>query len=89
MTVPSILQRILERKAEEIAAGKRLASYAQLEERVNACPAPRGFVNGLRQALESGPAIIAEIKKASPSAGVIREDFQPDTIARSLSLIHI
>jgi len=83
MAVPSILQRILERKAEEIAAGKTLAPYTQLEERVRACPLPRGFVTGLRQATETGPAIIAEIKRASPSAGVIRDDFQPGAIARS------
>lgn len=83
MAVPSILQRILERKAEEVAMGKTLASYAQLEERASASPAPRGFVNGLRRALETGPAVIAEVKKASPSAGVIREDFRPGAIARS------
>jgi indole-3-glycerol phosphate synthase len=83
MAVPSILQRILERKAGEISAGKALQTSAQLEELVGACPPPRGFVSGLRRSLQDGPAIIAEIKKASPSAGVIREDFQPDAIARS------
>ena len=83
MAVPSILQRIQQRKAEEIAAGKALQTRAQQEEQVSACPSPRGFVNGLRQSLQDGPAIIAEIKKASPSAGVIREDFQPGAIARS------
>lgn len=85
MAVPSILQRILVRKGEEIAAGKALASAAQLEQRASSLPAPRGFVNGLRQALQAGPAVIAEIKKASPSAGVIRADFQPAAIARAYS----
>ncbi|GMR15679.1 MAG: indole-3-glycerol phosphate synthase TrpC [Gammaproteobacteria bacterium] len=83
MTVPSILQRILERKAGQVAAGKSVASMAELSARAKECPAPRGFERGLRKALQQGPAVIAEIKKASPSAGVIREDFQPDLIARS------
>jgi len=83
MAVPSILQRILKRKAEEVAFGKSLFSQSELLARVKDCPRPRGFEKGLRQALENGPAIIAEIKKASPSAGVIREDFQPDAIAGS------
>ena len=83
MTVPTILQRILRRKAEEVAAGKLVTSMAELSAQVKDCPAPRGFESGIRQALQTGPAVIAEVKKASPSAGVIREDFQPDQIARS------
>ncbi len=83
MTVPSILQRILERKAEEVAAGKSAASMAELTARVKESPPTRGFEHGLRQALQHGPAIIAEIKKASPSAGVIREEFEPGQIAQS------
>lgn len=83
MTIPSILQRILERKSEQVAVGKSRTSRAELSARAKDCPAPRGFERGLRQALLRGPAVIAEIKKASPSAGVIREDFQPDLIARS------
>jgi indole-3-glycerol phosphate synthase len=83
MSVPSILQRILQRKSEEVAAGKAISSLADLAARVKAGAPPRGFEKGLRRALENGPAIIAEIKKASPSAGVIREDFQPAAIARS------
>jgi len=83
MTVPSILQRILHRKSEEIAAGKSIFSHADLQALANQCEAPRGFERGLRLAMKKGPAIIAEIKKASPSAGVIRKDFQPDAIARS------
>lgn len=83
MTVPSILQRILERKADEVAVGKSLFSSVDLAAQAKACPAPRGFVDGLRLALQKGPAVIAEIKKASPSAGLIRENFKPDAIARS------
>lgn len=60
-----------------------LTPLAELSSRAKDCPAPRGFEKGLRLALARGPAVIAEIKKASPSAGIIREDFQPDLIARS------
>jgi len=83
MSVPSILQRILQRKSEEIAAGKANTSMADLSAQARDCAPTRGFENGLRQALLKGPAVIAEVKKASPSAGVIREDFQPGAIARS------
>ena len=83
MAVPSILQRILERKTEEIAAGQAITSQARLDEQAGACTPTRGFVNGLRRALQTGPAVIAEIKKASPSAGVIREDFEAGAIAQS------
>lgn len=83
MSVPSILQSILQRKSEEIAAGKAGAPFAELAAKARDCSPPRRFENGLRMALSKGPAVIAEIKKASPSAGVIREDFQPGSIARS------
>lgn len=83
MTVPSILQRILHRKSEEVAAGKAIASMADLSAQARDCAPTRGFENSLRQTLVKGPAVIAEVKKASPSAGVIREDFQPAAIARS------
>jgi len=83
MAVPSILQNILDRKAEEVAAGKAVISSAELTARANNRPKTRGFERGLRRALQTGPAIIAEIKKASPSAGVICEDFHPNVIAWS------
>ena len=83
MAVPSILQRILQRKAEEVAAGKSASPMAELAARMRDSAPPRGFEKSLRRALAKGPAVIAEIKKASPSAGVIREDFQPGPIARS------
>lgn len=83
MNIPSILQRIVERKAEEVAAGKQRMGGSELETMAAACAPTRGFESALRTKLESGPAIIAEIKKASPSAGVIRQDFQPGQIAMS------
>jgi len=83
MTVPSVLQRILERKAGEGAAGKAIRPMPELIARMRDCPPPRGFESRLRNALATGPAVIAEIKKASPSAGVIRADFHPAAIARS------
>lgn len=83
MVVPSILERIIRRKAEEIVAGKARVSMHELIASSRDCQATRGFEKSLRQAALTGPAIIAEVKKASPSAGVIREDFQADEIARS------
>jgi len=83
MAVPSILDRIIRRKAEEIAAGKARISIDELIAGCLDCQAPRGFEKSLRQAALTGPAVIAEVKKASPSAGVIREDFQVDEIAVS------
>jgi len=83
MAIPSILQRILQRKSEEIEAGKSTSSLNELVARSRDCPSARGFELALRQALQHGPAVIAEVKKASPSAGIIREDFQPADIAIS------
>ncbi len=83
MSVSTILQRILARKSEQVAAGKTATSIAELSARAKDCAVPRGFERSLRQALQHGPAVIAEIKKASPSAGVIRQDFHPDVLARS------
>lgn len=83
MAVPSILQRILQRKAEEIAAGKAITPMPELVALARDCAPVRGFEDAMRRALSRGPSVIAEIKKASPSAGVIREDFQPGAIASS------
>jgi len=83
MAVPSILQRIVRRKAEEIASAKSAAPIADLIARARDSASVRGFENRLKTKLAQGPAVIAEIKKASPSAGVIREDFQPGSIAKS------
>jgi indole-3-glycerol phosphate synthase len=83
MAIPSILQRILQRKSEEVAVGKSKYSFSNLAAQAKECSSPRGFERRLRAQLATGPAVIAEIKKASPSAGVIRESFEPDIIARS------
>lgn len=72
-TTDTILDRILARKREEIAAFQTNTSAAELAAAVEAAPAPRGFANALRA--KSPRAVIAEIKKASPSKGLIREDF--------------
>lgn len=84
VSAPTILRRILARKAEEVAERRAQRSLAQLEERVREQGPPRGFYRALEQRVaKAEPAVIAEIKKASPSAGVIREDFDPAAIARS------
>jgi len=83
MTVPSILERIIRRKSDEIEAGKSQTSIDDLKARSWDCPLTRGFEASLRRAVLSGPAVIAEVKKASPSAGVIRENFRADEIAKS------
>ena len=82
--VPDILQQILRRKAEEIAARSRVVPLDVLRQRVTAAPAVRGFVAAIKARLaQQQPAVIAEIKKASPSKGVLREDFDPAAIARA------
>ncbi len=79
-----ILERILATKREEIAAGQASVPLAEMQARALAAPAPRDFVGALRAKLAvGGPAVIAEIKKASPSKGVIRPDFRPAEIAAS------
>jgi len=74
----TILERILEVKRAEIAAAKRRVPLSELE--AATAPPPRDFVAALRA---RRPAVIAEIKKASPSRGLLREDFDPAAIARS------
>ncbi len=82
--IPDILKKILARKAEEVAERKARLSGAALEERIATAPTVRGFVAALEERIAAGRAgVIAEIKKASPSKGVLREDFRPAEIARS------
>ncbi|HJP99257.1 MAG TPA: indole-3-glycerol phosphate synthase TrpC [Rhodanobacteraceae bacterium] len=79
-----ILERILARKREEIAERKARVPVAELRARIAEAPPVRGFAAALRTRIEQGhPAVIAEIKKASPSKGLIRADFHPAAIARS------
>lgn len=78
-----ILQRILATKREEIDAGQTLHSLADLRAQASGMPATRGFSQQVQSRSETGLAVIAEVKKASPSAGVIRADFDPAAIARS------
>lgn len=79
-----ILQRILARKVEEIRERSARVGLAELSARVEDLPPTRGFAAAIEDAIEAGrAAVIAEVKKASPSKGVIRADFDPAAIARS------
>ena len=81
---PTVLRKIIARKWEEIAARKAAVSLADLKVRAADQAPARGFVRALENKIAQGKAgVIAEIKKASPSKGVIREHFVPDEIARS------
>ena len=82
-----ILQRILARKAEEIQARAANVPLSELSKRTADASKPRGFVRAMQARIARGDAaVIAEVKKASPSKGVIRADFDPAAIARSFEL---
>ncbi|MGI9284871.1 MAG: indole-3-glycerol phosphate synthase TrpC, partial [Pseudomonadales bacterium] len=85
MSTGTVLDKILARKAEEITNAKADMPLEKLRARVPDTPC-RGFVRALQQKFtHKEPAVIAEVKKASPSKGVIREDFDPQAIAQSYS----
>jgi indole-3-glycerol phosphate synthase len=80
----TILDTILRRKGEEVAERRKRVSEADLRSRAAAMPPARGFAAALDARVAAGAAaVIAEVKKASPSKGVIRADFDPAAIARS------
>ncbi len=78
----NILDTINTKKIEEIAKLKQFISVAQLEENAAQADAPRGFKNALEIALQKGYGLIAELKKASPSKGLIRANFDPEHLAK-------
>ena len=81
---PTVLRKIISRKWEEISSRKQNTSLADLKVRAAEQLITRGFVSAIEQKISQGKAaVIAEIKKASPSKGVIREHFVPAEIARS------
>ena len=81
---PDILVKILNRKLDEILERNETTPIRKLSELVETADKPRGFVNALMNKVEAGQAgVIAEIKKASPSKGVMRENFKPAEIAIS------
>jgi indole-3-glycerol phosphate synthase len=82
MSMPDVLSQIVSYKREEVAAAKRSVPERELVDRALQHGAPRGFARSMRAKREAGlPAVICEVRRASPSAGVIREDFRPDWIA--------
>ncbi|WP_165857611.1 indole-3-glycerol phosphate synthase TrpC [Marinobacter sp. JSM 1782161] len=81
---PTILRRIVDRKWEEIEQRQRRQPLADVRARAADTPAARGFADALRERIaRQTPAVIAEVKKASPSKGVIRDPFEPGAIAES------
>ena len=80
-TTPDILSRIIERKRLEVDEARRFRPETHLLEQLDAAPPVRDFIGALRSASDIG--LIAEVKKGSPSAGIIRADFDPVQIART------
>jgi len=84
VSVPTVLEKIIARKFEEVAQRSRQVGLGELEQRAAAAEPVRGFAAALERRVRSKePAVIAEVKKASPSKGVIRDPFLPAEIAAS------
>lgn len=82
MEKPNILARIETYKRQEIVEAKRITSEDEMRKRAKLAPAPKGFASAVEAHLKTDrPALIAEIKKASPSKGLIRPDFDPPSLA--------
>ncbi|WP_097459074.1 indole-3-glycerol phosphate synthase TrpC [Mangrovitalea sediminis] len=82
--IPTILRKIVARKHEEVADRQRLLSLADVKARALEQAPTRGFADALRRRVQQKqPAVIAEVKKASPSKGVLRDPFHPAEIAKS------
>src|SRR5450432_1155005 len=90
MNKSDILAQIVSTKAEEIIKAQIARPFDVVAEAARAMPAPRGFERALRAKIAAGrPAVIAEIKKASPSKGVLRESFDPPAIAASYERVGV
>jgi indole-3-glycerol phosphate synthase len=80
----TILEEILKVKRAEVAASRERLAQAEVEQRAREAPPPRDFIAAIRKKLSAGmPAVIAEIKRASPSKGLLRAQFDPAQIAKS------
>jgi indole-3-glycerol phosphate synthase len=84
--MPTILDKIKAYKLEEVAARKAAKPMADVEAEARQASAPRGFAEAIETHSREGYALIAEVKKASPSKGLIRADFNPPELARAYEL---
>jgi indole-3-glycerol phosphate synthase len=84
VSIPTVLEKILARKAEEVAERRARVSFAEVEAQARGADPVRGFARALQERVaQKQAAVIAEVKKASPSKGVLRENFVPADIAKS------
>lgn len=81
--IPDVLEKIITYKKQEVSELLNKTSLSELEQLAKAQSPTRGFMNALIETDKTRPALIAEIKKASPSKGLIREDFNPVELAKS------